>query len=348
MMDKGRENRWETVQQRKKQQQEEIETLYKEGKLFRDIKTVVENARPIESLWGYILFKKAITGVVGDPGVCKTTFGYAMCAELARGDHFLDIKPEHPVKVLYCDFESDDSLITSRVSLIDRPMENIVIYNLVDFLLPDIAGKVIELAQQEHIDLIVVDNQSTAFNTTDENDNAEAIRQTRFVRRMAQMTDTAILVYHHTSKANAPGIRKGSGAFARARLADVMVNINDVGRNVVQLEVVKNRLCDEPICWYLEKVGGKFTFTDPPLGVSGARTDTQIYKAQELLLETADRIGTAHRKDLLSAAASQDGQIEERILLQGIYRLTQLGKLRRTEFGMYESVHSVHTVHKIR
>lgn len=334
MIEKG--NRWEEARKRKQQQQEEIEALFSEGKLFRNIKDVIANAPPVEPLWGFILFKKAITGVVGDPGVCKTTFGYAMCAELARGDPFLDIKPDYPVKTLYCDFESADSLIASRVNLINRPMDNIVIYNFVDFYLPDVAGKIIDFVKKEQVHLIVIDNQSTAFNTQDENDNAEAIRQTRFVRRLAQLTDTAILSYHHTSKANAPGIRKGSGAFARARLADVMVNINDVGSNIVQLEVVKNRLCDEQVCWYLEKAGGKFSFTDPPLGASGARTDTQIYKAQQILLDTIEKLGKCTRKDLIIAASARDGKVEERVLTQGIYRLAQLGKLKRSEFGMYE------------
>ena len=53
---------------------EEIAALQPEN-LFRTLATIRKNTKPLEPLWGFLLYKKAITSIIGDPGVCKTTMG---------------------------------------------------------------------------------------------------------------------------------------------------------------------------------------------------------------------------------------------------------------------------------
>lgn len=260
-------------------------------KLIRPIDEICQTAVPLEPLWGFFLYKKAITSIVADPGLGKTTLGYGLGMELAQGRPFLDIMPEEPVKVLYLDLESGDSLVMSRKMLVDPEelVPNFFVYNQVDFYFNQIATMLKEFCLANGINLVFIDNQTTAFNTRDENDNAEAAKQMRLLRMWVGDCNVALVIFHHTSKANLVGTRKGTGAFARARLADVCINLDypdeEGAPDVIRWQMVKNRMVDERTLWYLKKVEGKLEFTEQPLGSPGTQTNTKIYKAQRAVLE---------------------------------------------------------------
>lgn len=449
----------------------EIEALRPED-IFRTIGRIRKEAKPLEPLWGYFLFKKAVTSIVGDPGICKcvdedtlllldngqlvaikeypgnskllslnkdlriqsdlpiklldegykecleitvnsgkkivvtpehpflktsgwqradtlptgdriatlagsdifwdtvvsikpagirhvwdismpnrsfvandffvhnTTFGYGLASTLCLRRPFLDIIPEESVNALYMDFESSDPLVVSRANLIldtTEDIPNFFIYNIVDYFLPQIATIAIKFCKESNINLILIDNQTMAFNTRDENDNAEAARQMRFIRSFAVACNCAVLIFHHTSKANLPGTRKGSGAYARARCADIYINIEILDEDkpdVVRFQTVKNRLIDEKVLWYLEKKEGKFLFLpEPPLGASGQPTNTQLYKAQEVLLGIVDS-HKQYRHGELVALLKVKG-IDEYTTGNALKRLVQQGRFLRPRYGYY-------------
>lgn len=324
------------VQEQKKSIQEEIAILKPED-LFRTLATIRKSAKPLEPLWGFLLFKKAITSIVGDPGVCKTTMGYGLATSLCMGYPFLEIAPEEPIKALYMDFESSDSLVVSRANLIEvEDSPNFWIYNIVDYYLTHIADVTLKFCKEKGINLILVDNQSMAFSTRDENDNAEAIKQMKFLRSFTNACNAATIVYHHTSKANLPGTRKGSGAFARARLADIYINLDipdEDNQDIVRLTVVKNRLVDEKVLWYFRKDKGKFVFTEPPLGASGQPTNTALYKAQQIILAALDGNKEYRHSEITTILQSQG--IRESDINNALYRLTQQGRLHRPKYGYY-------------
>lgn len=325
-----------TTEDKNSSQEEEF---FKPDELFRPIDKVRREAPPLEPLWGYFLFKKAITSIVGDPGVCKTTWGYGLAKELCLGQVFLDIGAEEVVNALYMDFESADSLVASRANLVigDTQIPNLYIYNVVDYYLPQIAKVAIDFCKEHDINLIFVDNQSMAFSTRDENDNAEAIKQMRFLRTFTVACNAACISFHHTSKANLTGTRKGTGAFARARLADVCINLDvpvEDEPNIVRLETVKNRLVDEKVLWYFKKEEGKFTFTEPPLGVSGQPTNTSIYKAQRALLDYM-QIRKQYEFGILVSTVGVNG-ISPDVVDKALRRLVQQGRIKKPRYGVYE------------
>lgn len=318
---------------------EEIAALKPED-LFRTLATIRKNAKPLEPLWGFLLYKKAITSIIGDPGVCKTTMGYGLTTSLCIGEPFLSIAPEEPIKGLYLDFESSDSLIISRANLIlssvvDVP--NFYVYNIVDYYLPHIAQVAIRFCNEKGINLIIVDNQSFAFNTRDENDNAEAIKQMRFIRAFTNACNAATIVFHHTSKANLSGTRKGSGAFARARLADICINLDlpdeEQHPDIVRFVLAKNRMVDEKVLWYFRKEEGKFIFCEPPLGVSGQPTNTALYKAQQEILDTVNSNKEYKHSELVSMLSSKD--IDSATVGNALKRLLQQGRLIKPRYGYY-------------
>ena len=318
---------------------EEISILKPED-LFRTLETIRRNAKPLEPLWGFLLYKKAITSIIGDPGVCKTTMGYGLATSLCLGKSFLSLVPEEPIKALYLDFESSDSLIVSRANLIlsdATAVPNFYIYNIVDYYLPHIASIAIKFCNEKGINLIIVDNQSMAFSTRDENDNAEAIKQMKLIRSFTNACNASTIVFHHTSKANLTGTRKGSGAFARARLADICVNIDlpdeEQSPDIIRFAVAKNRMVDEKVLWYFTKKDGKFTFCEPPLSSSGQPTNTILYKAQEEILDLINGDKIYKHSELINLLKTKS--IDENSINNALYRLTQQGRLIKPKYGYY-------------
>jgi len=321
-----------------KSQQSPEEFPYTIEELFRPIDEIRKNAPPLEPLWGNFFFRKAITSIVGDPGIGKTTLGYGLGFALCRGEAFLDIEAEEPIKILALDYESADSLIKSRANQItESSVENFYVFNITELLLPHIIGRAIKFAHDKGINLILVDNQSMAFNTRDENDNAEAIKQMRLIRSFAVASNASVAVFHHSSKADLPGTRKGTGAFARARLADICLNIETPDSNcpdIIKFELVKNRLVDDRVLWYIKKAEGKFTFTEPPLGAVGRPTDnTIIYQVMQALLHFLDNGHPHKRQDIISNLGTK---FSERNIQLGLDRLKLLGRIHSPQYGYVE------------
>ena len=321
--------------------EEQQDEVLNPEELFRPIDIVRANAPPLEPLWGDFLFRKAVTSVVGDPGICKTSLGYGLAGALCLKQPFLGIKAEEPVRVLYMDFESADPLVSSRANFIlgDVQIPNFFLYNSTDFYLNQIAKISIDFCLRKHINLVFVDNQTAAFNTRDENDNSEAARQMRFIRQFANECNTAVIIFHHTSKANLFGVRKGTGAFARARLADICINLdypNEDDKEIIRWDVPKNRLIDNKPLWYIKKMEGKFELTDPPLGVAGKpRVNTLIYRAQQDILALLNNNNAEPMKR--EAIIISLPQYVPRTVDEALDRLKRLGRVSIPRFGYYNA-----------
>lgn len=315
-------------------------------KLFKKQGSIFMEAKPLEPLWGFLLFKKAISMVVGDAGAGKTTWGYGLSYALCRNRPFLGIPANETVNTLYFDFESSDALIKSRQSFLGEDEEslknvtNFTIFNSTDQSLKELRPYIIHICKEENINLIVIDNQSTAFNTRDENDNAEAIQQIKFIRSIINETNTACILFHHPSKANVGGIRKGTGAFARIRLCDIGVNIDsyEVGtRKILKMEVVKNRFVNEETIVYLEKIEGQFKVLnsdDIPIGIEGGLpTDLKIYDNQKALLNSMS-LNEEYKLEELQ----RNTGISYDVTRHSVQRLLQLGLIRRSKYAHYMRV----------
>jgi len=318
---------------------EEIAEKYASGEIFRLLDEVCRNAAPIEPLWGHFLFRKAITLVIGDPGVGKTTFGYSLAMNLVTGQQFLDMRAEEPIRCVYFDFESSDALVAARKSRMreNEPVPGFWVFNATDYYINDLTEHIAAHCEREGINLLIVDNQSWAFSTHDENDNAEAIRQMRYLRALANKVNASMLVFHHTSKANLSGTRKGSGAFARARLADLVINLETseepgYEKTHIKLSVAKNRMLDDdPIEWYLRKVDGHFEFTDAPISAF-TRTNTELFTVQSELIAYMDNCREYRLKELLEAMEAKG--YKDKTIRDGLKRLTTLGRLYH-RYGHY-------------
>ncbi len=317
-------------------------------KLFRPIGEIYETASPLQPLWGSWLYRKAITSIVADPGAGKTTFVYKMSFQLAQGRPFLNIMPEEPVNILNIDLESSDSLVKNRINLVnhDGPLpDNITIYNAVDYYFNHIADVALDVCIEKKINLVILDNQTMAFATRDENDNSEAAKQMKFLRQWTNAANCAFILVHHTSKANMPGTRSGTGAYARARLADILINLSTPDpedTSIIQFSVSKNRMTADDTVWYLKKNEGDFDFIEPPMiqGVHGS-SNTALYQAQTAIMvlladnkehklaEIVDRVST--------------GTISKDTVHNAVKRLSTNSRIVSPRYGFWQRFSIVET-----
>jgi hypothetical protein len=191
-------------------------------------------------------------------------------------------------------------------------------------------------------DIIFVDTIRTGFSTGDENDNSEATEQMKRVRQDVDRWHSCVVLVHHSSKANAPGTRKGSGAHARAAMADVCWNFEcpdeESHPDIVKVEIPKNRMIDDRFRVFLRKELYKFVPCDPPpgLGVKGYMATTIRYQTQRIL---QDLLPVDIPKNAWTLQQELEQRVGHKVAKQTVHlylsRLIGLGVAQKTCKGRY-------------
>lgn len=317
-------------------------------KEFRMVQTIASNAPTIETLYTPYLYRQYLTLVVGDPGVCKTTLGYALSMAISEGKEFLGVKPLRPIKTLLLDFESGDGLIKQKYDEIGdgESYYNLQIYNGYEGY-SSIKDKVKELYNEFQFEFILIDNLGSAFSIRDENDNAEAIKRLKALREDTKRYNSAVLIYHHPSKANMTGTRKGSGAFAWARYADIHINLNALGvegspyaddpdcRDIIEIEIAKHRISGNEQTKFFRKIGySHFENCEPPKDYKYLKSYTTLI--DKAIIAICDRKGNFQRKDIVSHVMNQIN-CSDLTVDTALKRLVTEGIIRKTEiYGEYQ------------
>ena len=323
----------------------ELDKLFKSDRLFATVGST-ESAPKIEPIWGNWILKKTVILQVGEPGISKTTLNYSLAGALVNAKPFLNINGHihRQVRILYLDLESSDSLIKSRKNVVgcgDNP--NFLKCNVPNVTLGELEPYIDKLVKRYgYIDIMFVDPIRSAFNTRDENDNSEASRQMKYVRYLVQKWNTAMVLVHHSSKAELSGTRKGSGAWARAALADVCWNFEKLGEGfsdeLFKLYIPKNRYVQDGLCICIEKEEGKFNIVDFPAGYVIQSSGIRIYSAQQAI----DLIMQDQKERMPQEIATELTSLKIDISRQGLHKalisLMQLGVLEKTAYGFYKYV----------
>lgn len=229
--------------------------------------------------------------VAADIIVHNTTFNYTLIDSLIHKRPFLDIdgcKEIKGIRVLYLDLESSDSLIKSRRAMLDlEDSDQFLKCNLPNVVLPELEHYIDRFIKDTGpLHIIFVDPLRMAFNTRDENDNAEASKQMKILRYWCEKFNCSVVIVHHSSKADMSGTRKGSGAYARTSLADIVWNFEQLGegysRDLFKFYIPKNRCVDDDLVMCIRKDAGSFKRVDFPMGYQFfGNNGTQVYNLQK-------------------------------------------------------------------
>ena len=304
---------------------------------------------PLEPLWGNWLFRKCVVLVAGDPGISKTTFFYAFLKAMVDNQPFLDTVPAQlNLSGLFLDLESCGSLVRARMTEMELPAN----YNNFWFTPhPECQLKTLEphidrLIETRGVgfDVVVVDCLREAFWMEDENDNVEGRDQMHYARVLAEKWNCALVLIHHSSKANMPGVRKASGASSRVALADVNINFDDLGpgfpTDIFIMEIPKNRMIDDRFRVFIKKENKQFFVCDPPTGFL-VKQEAAIYepttngyriqhRVERLLMVSRPLAPTQIANELKCGVAS---------VHRALGALIAIGKAEKVLYGRYTRNH---------
>jgi len=283
------------------------------------------------SLWGHFLYEKS-TGILNSvAGVGKTTLCYNVGVYGARGEPFGNMPFLKPLNVLYADLETSRELRGTKLELISEgnPPDNLYFLPNLNFIgdYHDLEQIVLEYS----IDLLIVDTINEAFETRDEQDNAEANRQFTYMKRLRDETGCSVLLLAHIGKGEqAHKVYSTRGASARAGAVDVVLNLTEVTEDTVCLSKEKDRIGGGKEKLYLRKAG------EDAFEVVERGEDQEIG-----LLIRAERFVL----DLIDEGATQTGQFIEGgkqagysqpTIERGLTNLRKAGKIERIKKGIYQ------------
>ena len=294
----------------------------------------VEDAPDLEPIWGNWLFRDSVVLEVGDAGISKTTFNFGLSKALVDDKPFLGVKAATPDPfIVYMEFEASKSLIKSRMRAMGgypKNYERFKLYVREDefHTMEQIIEAIAQLKWKP--DIIFVDPIRMAFNMREENDNAEGTKQMKIAKKITRKLNCCLVLVHHPSKADMPGIRKGSGAYSRVALSDININFDrlynsegqEIDPNLFAMTIPKNRMIDDTFCLCIRKIpdGRTFKVVEFPKGarfsVDGLGTATGRYEVQQLILEEilgASKLQIKHIREGLE-------RLERNVTDQAIYK----------------------------
>lgn len=334
------------------EQKADLDGLFAEGSLFATVDST-ESAPNLESIWGNWLFRQSVVLEAGEPGITKTTLNYALATALVNRQPFLGVDGHYEagrLRVLYLDMESSDSLIKSRKNMLGSP-------NNPDFLkcnLPNVTLKELEPYVDElvgttgSLSVVFVDPLRMAFNLRSEDNNAIASAHMKYVRGLTQKWGCAIVLVHHSTKAEMAGTRKGSGAFAWAGLADIVWDFELLGKDyppgLFKFYIPKSRLIQDDLCVCVRKVEGGFQAVDFPKGYDSGGLGTRVYNLQHAI-DVLMRDGEERSDQEMMLAFGRAGFKTASPAFYGAFckaltALMQLGVLGKTGYGKYRHTDS--------
>ncbi|MBA7471023.1 DNA repair protein RadA [subsurface metagenome] len=284
------------------------------------------------SVWGCFLMCESIHLLSGEAGVGKTTLLYNLAISACTGNAFLGIQFSESLRVLYIDLETPHPLWRKKIRLVSEgnPPNNLAF--IFHISLRDEIRQLIDEVNQHHFGLIIIDTMNEAFQTLDENDNAEANRQMALIRELIQQTGAAVVLVHHVGKsAEGKKVYKGRGASARAASADVVLNLEGVSEEVIKLELVKNRWVGGTSKLFLRKMGEDFF---EPTEVSGEESVSHRIEAQNSILDLLAVACTDMSTADIKAQCQHEGFVSATIE-RALSGLVQVGKVHRVKRGFY-------------
>lgn len=287
----------------------------------------------VKPLWGSFLYENSIVLLAGEAGVGKTTLAYNLAIYGAKGEDFCGLSIERPLNILYCDLETGQALRKDKAMLISDSNlpENLSFNWELDFI--GQLDELLEFVKQKCIDIVIVDTINEAFNTRDEQDNAEANRQFAYIKRLRDEGECCVLLMHHTGKGEqARSVYSARGASARAGSADVVLTLKASTEDTICLQKEKDRIGGGKEKLYLRKVG-EDTFEVIEQGEE--QEIPLVIRAQRFIKDLLDK-GIYTRTEFIEQGQSQG--YSRATLDRALTNLTKAGEVRRAKRGIYSKV----------
>ncbi len=288
----------------------------------------------LETIWGNFIYPGSIVQINSAPGVGKSTFIYNLCLHGASKEDFLEIPFSQKINTLYIDCETPKYFRKEKIEKICGKLpKNFHLLNDID--LSSDTNELIKLCKNHSYDLIIFDTQSRIFKMLQENDNSEANSIMNKLYKITTETDCTIILIHHITKSTeTKDVYRGRGASAISAAVDIVTNLEPVDKEILKLNIVKNRL-DVPSVIYMKKIGDD-KFERCKEDHTKVNTVSELFKAQEFITSiTKNKLSTS---EILKHGKEKG--YSERTLRRAISTLVESGKLEKVKRGEYCLCHN--------
>ena len=271
--------------------------------------------------------RPSVVVVSGETSAGKTVLAYNIVYHLAEGTEFAGMKPPRPMRTLYFDLESPESVHRYLVDTIGRSDNLAFVRGLPSSLDTERGGQeFVSACRDQGADVVVLDPLSIAWPVRHEDDNAEADRQMWRLKQMAVSLNCVILALWNMGEGNPKEKFKARGATARIDRSDLALNYTELTETTRQLKIVKSRYGTRGLSLTLRFAGDMgFDAVD----VAGAQSPGALRHLQHRIIELA-LAGKRKRKEFIDILGNED------LVDKAFSRLVQAGDLRRVKRGEYE------------
>jgi len=318
-----------------------LEKMFEEGLMFKDIDNS-NKAKNIEPLWGDWLIKSTVIAQVGQTGIAKTTFNFDMILNIQEKGEYLGIAGKK-LRVLYFDMESGDSLIKSRLGLLNqkgKKHEDFYYYNTQGYTLKDVLPYTKRFIESKKINVVYFDPITLIDFSEDENGNSEATKQMSNYLEIRDDTKAAVILVCHPPKNDkvSDSINLVRGAGSRAALSDIVWVFSRTDQHdIFKFEIPKNRFINSEFSQFIMKKEGEFI---PINDIENA--GFKEFKLQERIISIMEAGKETQRADIATRLEiSTSNERGQRALNRALTALTQKNILEKPFYGYYRIVNEV-------
>jgi len=295
--------------------------------IVRNAKYALQPQPPREAVVENLINRGDLVVAYGEAGSKKTyVFVCSVGVCVASGKDCMGFNT-HKTKVLIIDEESGERRLSRRLAEAIRGElcdENIDLeyVSLANFKLDDPTDAVIlqSLIEESGAGLVIIDALADIMDG-DENSKQDTQPVFSALRKIADSTNAAIIVIHHSNKA---GGYRGSSAIAGA--VDLMIEVkSEDGNSFINFKTVKERDI-ERLNWAAEAVWTEDQFY---LRAVPARVKTTFSKSENYVIRYLEEHQSASMDDIMDHADTCSPQAAR----QAVYALTSRGKARRIDGG---------------
>jgi hypothetical protein len=287
----------------------------------------------LEPLWPPFLYPQSIHILNSVAGVGKTTLCYNLAICGAKGESFANISFKKPLNIIYADLETSQALRATKLKLLsedDQP-GNLWFLSCLNFI--DNRDELEKFVKEKNIDLTIIDTINEAFSTKDEQDNAEANKQSSFLKNLRDETGCSILLLAHIGKGEqSHKVYSTRGASARAASVDVVLNLTERTEDEICLAKEKDRIGGGKEKLYLRKAGeDAFEVVEH----SEDMETSLLVRVQSFILEKLD-MGLTHTREFIEEGAKLS--YSKPTVERALSNLYHAGKIDRPKKGVYVKI----------
>ena len=297
----------------------------------RPLSEIIASAPFIEYLSPPLLPRGALVVLAGKPGVGKSMLCLYIAHEVARGGALFGRFECRQGKVLLIDEENNPAQLKARIQSMALDISDNIYVSILRGFRIDVGKNIMRLEDivgELGIDLVILDNWTCLVKKVDENKGVEVGHILNRLRRMANETNTCVLLVHHLRK-DAPfpihELDTLRGSSVLTGVPDIVLLLShERGAENRVFKVIKNRYNSMEPAFLLD---GKWRIVGELAASVEKNIEAAARAVKDYLAVKLEHMGSLH--EILENLSGDFSESTIRRAIDFLYKTGQLEKPRR-------------------